>query len=76
MRCGSTEALQQAFALKLQIAVNTGNAEQPMLRSRVNPLKHSIVMISFIRRTPPTTLAAVLYVLIIAFAMVVYGTSL
>jgi hypothetical protein len=47
-----------------------------MLRSRIDPVNHSIVMLSFIRRTPPTTLAAVLYVLIIAFAMVVYGTSL
>jgi hypothetical protein len=58
------------------MAVSTGNVEQPMLRSRIDPVNHSIVMLSFIRRTPPTTLAAVLYVLIIAFAMVVYGASL
>jgi hypothetical protein len=30
-------------------------------------------MISFIRRTPSTTLAAVLYGIIIAFAMVAYA---
>jgi hypothetical protein len=33
-------------------------------------------MISFIRRTPPSTLVAVLYVLIVAFAAVAYGATL
>lgn len=32
-------------------------------------------MISFLRRTPPTTLAAVIYALIVAFAAVVFYAS-